>query len=48
MPADERKIGDEYKLLHGERKTAYGLFAAARNETVVFYGDFAEIQIEFA
>lgn len=48
MPADGRKLDGEYKLLRGERKTAYWLFTAARKETGVFYGDNAEIQIESA
>lgn len=48
MSADERKLGGEYKLLYGERKTVHGLSMAARTRNGVFYGVNAEIQVEFA
>jgi hypothetical protein len=43
MPDNGQKIGGEYKLSRGKKKTLYGLFTATRTRNEGFYGDFAEI-----
>jgi hypothetical protein len=46
MPADGQKESHEYKLLRGKRKTAYGLFTAARTRNGGFYGGNVKNQIK--